>query len=145
MNGLNTYREKIANAGLKVTRQRISMLSILEHTSHPSADDILKEFSKIHRNISIGTVYNTLEAFVEKRLIRKLETEGGVVRYEISPDSHFHLYSREEERVEDYVDEELLVLIRRYIEDKGIKNFTVDEIRLQFIGSFTDRQTTHSD
>ncbi|MDP4270278.1 MAG: Fur family transcriptional regulator [Bacteroidota bacterium] len=139
MNELNTYREKIVNAGLKVTNQRVLILSILEHISHPSADDILQEFRNRNRNVSIGTVYNTLEAFVEKRLIRKLETEGGVVRYELTPDSHFHLYSREDERVEDYFDDELLALIRDHIESKGIKDFTVDEIRLQFIGSFTDK------
>ena len=96
MNELRTYSEKIANAGLKVTNQRVSMLSILEHLPHPSADDIVQEFRKKKQNISIGTVYNTLDTFVEKRLIRKLETEGGVVRYEMSPDSHFHLYSREQ-------------------------------------------------
>lgn len=139
MNELNTYREKIAKAGLKVTNQRVAMLSILERIPHPSADDVVQEFRKKRQNISIGTVYNTLETFVEKRLIRKLETEGGVVRYEISPDSHFHLYSRENERVEDYFDEELLILIRQYIDKKGIKNFAVNEIRLQLIGSFTDK------
>lgn len=139
MNELNTYREKVAKAGLKVTNQRVAMLSILERIPHPSADDVVQEFRKKRQNISIGTVYNTLETFVEKRLIRKLETEGGVVRYEISPDSHFHLYSRENERVEDYFDEELLILIRQYIDKKGIKNFTVNEIRLQLIGSFTDK------
>lgn len=139
MNELNTYREKIAKAGLKVTNQRVAMLSILERIPHPSADDVVQEFRKKRQNISIGTVYNTLDTFVEKRLIRKLETEGGVVRYEISPDSHFHLYSRENERVEDYFDEELLILIRQHIDKKGIKDFTVNEIRLQLIGSFTDK------
>ncbi len=135
-----TYKEKIATAGLKVTIQRVSILSILEHLSHPSADDVLKEFRRDHRDISIGTVYNTLDAFVNKGLIRKLETEGGVIRYEMSPDSHFHLYSREDERVEDYHDEELREMIQRYVEDKGITNFTVDEIRLQLIGTFTDKK-----
>ncbi len=140
MNEMMTYKQKIATAGLKVTNQRIAILSILEHIPHPSADDVLKVFRRDHRDISIGTVYNTLDAFVEKGLIRRLETEGGVVRYEIFPDSHFHLYSRENERVEDYHNQELREMIEKYIEEKGIENFTVDEIRLQLIGTFTDNK-----
>jgi len=131
-------RKRLKSSGLRVTPQRIAVLSTLvESNAHPDADQIVKSVRQQYSNIAIGTIYHILDNLVQKGIIKKVQTEQNVVRYDAIVEPHIHLYSGEENRIEDYFDEELFDLIQDYLQKKEIKGFEVNDIRIKFLGEFT--------
>ncbi len=68
----NTYTSRLSGAGLKITPQRIAVLeAIISLKNHPTAENIAEYIKANHPNIATGTVYKTLETFVEKGLAKR--------------------------------------------------------------------------
>jgi Fur family peroxide stress response transcriptional regulator len=131
-------RNRLKNSGLRVTPQRLAVLStLIESDRHPDADQIARVVRAQHSNIAVGTIYHILDNLVQKGIINKVQTEQNVVRYDAIIEPHIHLYSGEENRIEDYFDEELFDLIDDYLQKKKIKGFKVNDIRIKFLGEFT--------
>ena len=60
-------RIELQNHNLKVTPQRTAVLEALNNLKdHPTADNIKEYVVRNHPNIAVGTIYKTLETFVEK-------------------------------------------------------------------------------
>jgi Fur family peroxide stress response transcriptional regulator len=128
---------RLAEKGLRVTPQRIAILgAIAKMGNHPTAENIIEYIKIKHPNISVGTVYKVLDSFVENELLKKVKTEGGIMRYDPLLSSHHHLYCEESDRIEDYQDEQLDQLISSYFAKKGIDNFTIEHIQLHITGKF---------
>jgi Fur family transcriptional regulator, peroxide stress response regulator len=128
---------ELKNNNLKVTPQRIAVLEALNSLNdHPTADKIKEYVVKNHPNIAVGTIYKTLETFVEKGLVRKVKTEQDFMRYDAILDKHHHLYCDNTERIEDFFDEKLNKMLEDYFKKKKIPNFKVKDIKLQIIGTF---------
>lgn len=132
-------KEKIQRGGLKVTPQRLAVLeAIYVLNNHPSAENIIEYIRKTHPSIATGTVYKVLDALIESNLVKKVKTEKDIMRYEVVKEKHHHLYCQESDRIEDYMDDELDEMLELYFSKKGIKDFTIDDIRLQINGKFTN-------
>lgn len=132
-----SIRELLTEKELKVTPQRVAVLDALSKlNNHPTADNIIAFIRKYHPNIAIGTIYKTLDTFVEKGILKKVKTEKDVMRYDSILDNHHHLYSSDTEHIEDYYDDELDKMIENYFKRKRIPNFTVENIKVQIIGKF---------
>ena len=69
-------------------------------------------------NISLGTVYKTLETFVENQLAKKVMTDDGYMRYDGMTATHHHIYCTNTQEIMDYEDAELLTLIKNYFAQK---------------------------
>ena len=131
----------LKNGNLKVTPQRIAVLEALNNLKeHPTADKIKEYVVKNHPNIAVGTIYKTLETFVETGLVKKVKTEKDVMRYDAILDNHHHLYCKDSERIEDFFDEELDNMLDKYFMKKRIPNFKVKDIKLQIIGTFNNKK-----
>ena len=131
-------RNRLKNSGLRVTPQRVAVLStLIESDKHPDADQIARVVRAQYPNIAVGTIYHILDNLVQKGIIKKVQTEQNVVRYDAIVEPHIHLYSGEENRIEDYFDEEFFDLIEDYLQKKKIKGFKVNDIRIKFLGEFT--------
>jgi len=125
---------------LKVTPQRVAILEvILTLDNHPNADYITEYLKLSHPNISVGTIYKTLEIFAKKGIIRKVLTTKDSMRYDAIPERHHHLYCAESDRIEDFYDDDLYDILDNYLKKKKIPHFTIDDIKLQIIGRFTDK------
>ena len=123
--------------GLKVTPQRLAVLDAMSNLKdHPTAECIIDFIRKNHPNIAVGTVYKTLETFVEKGIIKKVKTERDIMRYDSIMEKHHHLYCVESERIDDYYDPELNQLLEDYFTKKNIPNFSINDIKLQITGKF---------
>jgi len=129
---------KILNSKkLKITPQRLEVLNAVSKSkNHPTAENIIELIRKNNPNIAVGTVYKTLETFVNNGIVKKIETSDGSMRYDAITEQHHHLYSNESEKIEDYFDEELNVLLQNYFANKAIPNFKLEDIKLQLIGKF---------
>ena len=131
----------LKDSNLKVTPQRIAVLEALNKLrDHPTADRIKEYVVKNHPNIAVGTIYKTLETFVEKVLVRKVKTEQDVMRYDAILDKHHHLYCEDTERIEDFFDNKLNDMLEEYFKKKKIPNFKVKDIKLQIIGTFNNKK-----
>ncbi len=123
--------------GLKVTPQRIAVYdTLLQCNHHPTADYIIEQIKVEHPSIAIGTIYKVLEFLVENQLINKVKTDKDVMRYDPLIKAHHHLYCKKTDKIEDYINEELTLLIESYLKKSPIKNFTIQDIKLQITGTF---------
>ena len=79
----------LKNSNLKVTPQRTAVLEALNNlNNHPTADNIKEYVVRNHPNIAVGTIYKTLDTFVEKGLVKRVKTEEDVMRYDAILDKH---------------------------------------------------------
>jgi Fur family transcriptional regulator, peroxide stress response regulator len=123
---------------LKVTPQRIAILEvILALENHPTAENITEHLRLAHPNISLATIYNTLETFSRKGIIRKVSTNNEVSRYDPVTERHHHLYCADSDRIEDFYDDDLNRILDEYMKSKKIPDFNIEDIKLQIIGTFT--------
>jgi Fur family transcriptional regulator, ferric uptake regulator len=80
---------------LKATSQRIALLKLLNGAiEHFDAEEIYLELRKRQKNVSRATVYRSLEALVDQKLVNKLDFGDGRMRYEQSKgedEHHDHL------------------------------------------------------
>jgi len=135
--GLTETKDKLKNAGLKVTPQRLAILeAVYALENHPSAENIIEYIRKTHPNIATGTVYKVLDTLVENQLIEKVKTEKDIMRYDGVIERHHHLYCSESDRIDDYLDGELDRMLEKYFQKKGIPGFQIKEIKVHINGSF---------
>jgi Fur family peroxide stress response transcriptional regulator len=135
--------KRLNEAGLKITPQRVAVMQTLcKLRMHPTAEELFAEVSKTIPGLSPTTIYNTLDTFVEKGLIKRVKTDADVMRYDAITEHHHHLYCAVSDRMEDYFDNELDEMLSAYFERKQINGFKVSDIRLQLMGDFSERKTT---
>ena len=76
------------------THQRIEIaLALFARGEHLSADQILAIVNDRHSETSKATVYNTLNLFLEKKLIREVIVDPNKVVYDPNTEPHHHLYN----------------------------------------------------
>jgi Fur family iron response transcriptional regulator len=80
--------------GINPTHQRIEIAcALFARGEHLSADQILAIVNDRHSETSKATVYNTLNLFLEKKLIREVIVDPNKVFYDPNTDPHHHLYN----------------------------------------------------
>lgn len=125
-------REKLIQAGLKSTQQRIVIYdAVLRMNMHPTAEKIFEKVQKQNPSISLGTVYKTLETLIGAGLVNKVHTDEGNMRYDANLDYHNHIYCTNTKEIFDYYNEELTVLLNNFFKEKTLKNIDIKDIRLQ--------------
>ncbi len=125
-------KEKISQAGLKSTQQRIVIYdAVLKMKLHPTAEKIFEKVQKDNPSISLGTVYKTLEALIAAGLVSKVHTDEGNMRYDANLDYHNHIYCTNTKEIFDYYNEELNMLLENFFKEKTLKNLDIKDIRLQ--------------
>ena len=93
----------IAQAGITPSVQRIKILEYLhECQCHPTADKIFSELKNRSLGISKATVYNTLNLFAKKGLVRVLITQDNENRFDILTHDHGHFVCDECGKIFDF-------------------------------------------
>ena len=132
-----SIQEKLKEKGLKVTPQRIAIYNaVVNLKNHPTAEGIVDLIKTDYPSISVGTVYKVLNVLVDTGLLKKVKSEKDVMRYDAMIEHHHHLYCKDTDRIEDYEDEQLDVLVKEYFKKKNIKNFEIEDFKLQITGKF---------
>lgn len=87
--------EKLKNIGLRPTRQRVILAKILFEKGHRhiTAEQLHKEVSAAFLRISLATVYNTLNQFVEAGLLKEIPGHSTQTFYDTRVDEHYHFLS----------------------------------------------------
>lgn len=87
-------RELFRRRGLRCTKQRAVLYTALaDCNSHPTAEDLLKMVRPIEPGLSLATVYNTLDAFSEVGLVRRMPSRvgNGPCRFDADVSPHVHV------------------------------------------------------
>ena len=105
---VNKFIGRSKELGIKVTPQRIAIYKELASTDqHPSTETIYKKIKDYYPNISLTTVYRTLETFEKLGLISVVNVLYNAARYDANLDPHHHIVCTECKKVEDVYDESL--------------------------------------
>ncbi|MEQ9618808.1 MAG: transcriptional repressor [Deltaproteobacteria bacterium] len=105
---VHEFIERSKDLGLKVTPQRIAIYRELASTNqHPSTENIYKKIKDYYPNISLTTIYRTLETFEKLGLISVVNVLYNAARYDANLDPHHHVVCTECKKVEDFYDESL--------------------------------------
>lgn len=142
MNLNNNYahiKETLFQAGLKVTHQRIVIMdAVLELDNHPTVEQIYERIRDANPSLSLGTVYKTVETFVNNGLLSKVSTHEGQMRYDHKLDNHGHIYCDNTSEIIDYYDDELNDIILNFFKKKKVNNLRIKNITLQINGDKID-------
>lgn len=86
--------EVLRGHGINPTHQRIEIAhAIFSQGEHLSADRILALVNDRASETSKATVYNTLNLFLEKKLIREVIVDPSKVFYDPNTEPHHHFYN----------------------------------------------------
>ncbi len=75
--------------------------AVLSDASHPSAEKVWAKVKRKHPTVSRATIYNTLNLFVAKRLLREQVLNGGTVVFDPHVEPHHHFVDRDSGAVFD--------------------------------------------
>ena len=88
--------ELLRNHGINPTHQRIEIAhALFSRQQHLSADQIMAIVNTRHPETSRATVYNTLNLFLGKKLIREVIVDPNKVFYDPNTSNHHHFYNVE--------------------------------------------------
>lgn len=94
--------ERLRDRGLRVTRPRIAVLSILARGGHLRVDEVRRHTVDELGTVSVQAIYDVLSTLADAELVRRIEPAGSPTQYEIRVcDNHHHLVCRSCGRVED--------------------------------------------
>lgn len=94
---------KLRQAGLRPTRQRIALADILFSAGdrHVTAESLHQEARDATMEVSLATVYNTLNQFTEAGLLREVACEGNKSYFDTNTSNHYHFYLEGEGKLID--------------------------------------------
>ncbi len=86
--------EMLRRHDINPTHQRIEIAhALFARGEHLSADQILAIVNDRHSETSKATVYNTLNLFLEKKLVKEVIVDPNKVFYDPNTEPHHHLYN----------------------------------------------------
>jgi Fur family ferric uptake transcriptional regulator len=135
--------EVLKEHGVHVTAQRLAVMKVVANVPHSTAEDIVDAARAEIGAISRQSVYDTLNTFVEKGLVRRIQPIGSPALYEGRVgDNHHHLICRECGCV---VDVDCSVGAMPCLQAANDNGFEIDEAEVAYWGRCPECQTSTSD
>ena len=93
----------LRKAGLRPTRQRLELAHLMYGSGdrHLTAESLHAEASASGIQVSLATVYNTLNQFTGAGLLREVAIEGHKTYFDTNTSNHYHYYIEHEGRISD--------------------------------------------
>ncbi len=100
----------LENHGIRSTSQRVDIAKVLlAKPQHLSAEQVLGQVNTENELVSKATVYNTLNLFVDKGLIKQVVIDSRYVFYDSNTEPHYHFYNEDTGSLQD-IDIEAMVV-----------------------------------
>lgn len=99
-------------AGLRPTRQRVSLASLLVGDGkdrHVTAESLFDASSNAGEKVSLATVYNTLRAFCDAGLMQEVTVDGSKSYFDTNMSDHPHFYWEDTAELTDAPADELRI------------------------------------
>lgn len=85
------YEELLRTHHLKVTPQRLGIMSLMYEAGHISVEDLFSAMKKEFHSISLATLYKNITAMLQSALIKEIKVPHMKPKYEIKKPPHAHL------------------------------------------------------
>lgn len=96
-----SIQELLRNQNLKVTPQRIAILTEIAKEGHISVDDIYLKIKDNFPSISLATIYKNINSMKDAEIIYEIHTQDSKSKYEIKKQSHAHFICQLCHSIED--------------------------------------------
>jgi len=94
--------EVLRRHGVNPTAQRLAVAEfVLASRSHPTADEVFEEVHRRSPKVSRATVYNTLNLFVERELLRTQVLREGALVFDPNVGRHHHFVDDDTGEIHD--------------------------------------------
>ena len=112
--------------GIIPTAQRVAVAEYVLHTmEHPSADKVWAGVKENFPMISRATVYNTLNLFVEKGLLRALHLAPDSVLFDPNTERHHHFIDEATGQIYDIAWDQIEVSSTKPLPDFEVTDYQV--------------------
>jgi|TARA_B110000908_G_scaffold168297_1_gene222914 Fur family iron response transcriptional regulator len=109
---LETGTKWLATAGLRPTRQRLTLATLLvgdgQHR-HVTAESLFDAAKDGVESVSLATVYNTLRAFCDAGLLQEVTVDGSRSYFDTNTHDHPHFFWEDEARLTDAPSDQLVI------------------------------------
>lgn len=123
---MSTVIDRLRNSGIKPTPQRIVVAEfVLSTPVHPTADEVWMQVRNRCPTISRATVYNTLNLFAEKGLLKPQPLKEGVLVFDPHVKPHHHFIDEDTGKVIDVPWEALRVRGEKSLEGFEVREYQV--------------------
>lgn len=115
-----TFKRIIRKMGLKVTEQRVAILtSLSKGRAHVTAQEVYEAVAKVDPTIGFATVYRFLRNLTEHKFVTEVRMGGLPARYELAPKNHHdHLTCQDCGRIIEFENHEI-----EQLQEKVAKHF----------------------
>ena len=90
------FIDKLRDAGLRPTKQRVKICEILfnrEKTFHFTINDLAKKILEdFNEKISLATIYNTVHSFQKKGYLKEIAINSDKSYFDTNTTAHHHFY-----------------------------------------------------
>ena len=112
--------------GIQPTAQRLAVARfVLDADSHPTADEIWEKVRQRSPTLSRATVYNTLNLFVEKGLLRTQAVREGALVFDPRIARHHHFIDEETGAIHDVPWDAVKVTGEKALQGYEVKDYQV--------------------
>lgn len=103
--------DRLRNAGLRPTRQRIALAKLLFDgcDRHVTAESLHAEALDNTIRVSLATVYNTLHQFTDAGLLREIVVDSHRCYFDTNVEDHHHFFHEDSGHLEDIPGDEVVV------------------------------------
>ena len=99
------FIDKLRDAGLRPTKQRVKICEILfnrEKTFHFTINDLFKMISEeMDKKISLATVYNAVHTFEKKGYLKEISIKGDQSYFDTNTSHHHHFFDNSSKELID--------------------------------------------
>jgi len=109
---LETGTKWLATAGLRPTRQRLTLATLLVgdgNHRHVTAESLFEAAQDGPDKVSLATVYNTLRAFCDAGLLQEVTVDGARSYFDTNTRDHPHFFWEDEARLTDAPSDQLVI------------------------------------
>jgi Fur family peroxide stress response transcriptional regulator len=129
-----TIKEKIQQTGLKATPQRIAVYKEMQNLGHACADMVAENLKESFPSLTVATIYNVLDSFVEAGLLVKRFSSNNKMYFDVNTYDHVHIYDEQMNAYKDYNDPVLVKMVTDYLNNVEIPNFKFRTVDIQILG-----------
>ena len=124
----STIPLRLQQVGITPTSQRLLIArELFESNGHFSAQQLYQRVNKTCRRVCRATVYNTLNLFMNRGLVREVVVNGSCAFYDTNLQPHYHIYNVDTGELLD-IDPESVVFKTLPVLPTGTRRETIELI-----------------
>ena len=89
---MQTIKDIIRESGLKATPQRLAIYQTMRDLGHASADAVEEAIKEKCPSLTVATIYNVLESFVNVGLLVRRYSSNNKMYFDVNTYEHAHIY-----------------------------------------------------